>query len=328
MAFTSGTATSWSDLLDALHAFVTGDPLTPGRDWTEQLALQTSVRSGAPYREVVYKNIGISGTETILVGISENVTMPGWYLNSYVTWITDQDWWDNGGCSNEYPVLALIASNLPYWFVSNAQRIMGVVKCGSVYQSFYLGFANRLADPDSYPFPYYVAGSCGSTYDVPYDDITNFTQFCISPRISWSGAETGYSPECACQVVSPANIYFSAMAEYDRLRMLPFPYHYKPSTWSAWSNKIGRDTNGRWMIYPVYASSMSHGVLFALDGMAWIPGKNLQAEDELNVGGDRWLLFPNCFRTSTGNFMAMKTEETVTWTTTSSSTTTTTTTAA
>lgn len=336
MAYTTGTAASWRDLMTTIITWLTDTPATPGRDWTVELSQERPSLPG--YYEKVLSNTGISELESVVVGIAEYYggLRQGWQFNVYTSWLAGQAWNANYGQHGSntwnstyggytyHPHVPLITDNITYWIASNKQRIMGVFKCGSRYESFYLGFGNRLGTSANYPYPYYAAGSGGALID--YADETNEHRYCISPRIQWA-YEGGYSTGCRAFVVSPSNTFLGNQAYYDYLRMQPHAYVFYP--YDSWTNNIGRDTNGRWPVFPVYAISQNFGAMFSLDGMCWLPGVFLQAEDRLNIDGEEWIVFPNIFRTSAGNFMAMNTGEassiTTTTTTTTSSTTTTTT---
>jgi hypothetical protein len=58
--------------------------------------------------------------------------------------------------SGAYLVLADLA--LEYWFFITSQRIIGVVRVGTGYFNFYLGWGNRFATESEYPYPMIVAG--------------------------------------------------------------------------------------------------------------------------------------------------------------------------
>ena len=65
MAFSGKiTAANHADLLAKVTNFITGDPGTPGRDWT--VARQDSLAWGPA---TVFRNTGLSGSEEVYVGL-------------------------------------------------------------------------------------------------------------------------------------------------------------------------------------------------------------------------------------------------------------------
>ena len=65
MAFSGKiTAANHADLLAKVTNFITGDPGTPGRDWT--VARQDSLTWGPA---TVFRNTGLSGSEEVYVGL-------------------------------------------------------------------------------------------------------------------------------------------------------------------------------------------------------------------------------------------------------------------
>ena len=65
MAFSGKiTAANHADLLAKVTSFITGDPGTPGRDWT--VARQDSLTWGPA---TVFRNTGLSGSEEVYVGL-------------------------------------------------------------------------------------------------------------------------------------------------------------------------------------------------------------------------------------------------------------------
>lgn len=346
MAETHGTVTNWSDLLTALHAFITGTPATPGCDWTEAMVKRDCINPTASgCKEVVYQNTGLSDDTTITIGIREysGSLRQGWTLNVYPVWLTGQDW--NGNSSStlfdvysttyngymEHPCVPLLPDNMSYWFTSNKQRIMGIIKTGSTYQTFYLGFGIPMGPPTAYPMPLAAIGSGYNCIDVT--DVTDVHRFSIAP---WLARTDYYSTNYrfGAMIVTPSSTFVNAMSMYDKVRFLPFP------TGAYGSNEMetedlnadnmiwasGRDIRGQWQIMPVYIVTVTLGALMSLDGMCALPSYGLQAEDELNIDGTLWLAIHNIHRTSTKDWMAFCTDQTITWTTTSTSTTTTTTT--
>jgi hypothetical protein len=56
------------------------------------------------------------------------------------------------------------SGTITYWFSATGRRVYGVLKIGTSYLSFYLGFLNPFAAASEYPYPLYIAG-CTAQFD-------------------------------------------------------------------------------------------------------------------------------------------------------------------
>ena len=176
-AFQTGVVANHREFMTTLYDFLTGAPATPGRDWTSLMYENTKNNAssepfGSNCKQFVLKNIGVSGTEVVIIGFRGwEYSAGGGYgmdLNGYITWTAGQLWNDNSGDHgftsydstwhrfSKHPQLPLMNDSMQYWFVSNQQRVFIAVKTASFYQSAYLGFGNRFGTPSQYPYPLLV----------------------------------------------------------------------------------------------------------------------------------------------------------------------------
>jgi len=317
MAFTSGSVSGFAGatgLLQALLDFVTGAPGTPGRDWTV-LKNENTKDSGDPgtepfgstCKQVVLKNIGLSAVEEVLVGIREWQYLPsnawGWDLNAYTTWQSGFLWnwnWVDSGLTvydatweryTNHPMLPLLDDTMYYWFYSNRQRIMGIVKVSSNYESFYIGFGNRFGSPSQYPYPLLVIGSMYGNYSYSSTGGTHTSVF-------WPfKTTTGACPI----IVSPMNTY-NTSATYKGY------YYFIPThDFSDPGLALKKTTNSKVVLQPIYVV-VDSDTYMSLDNVVWTPSLGIQSEDTFVIGGDTWRIFQNAFRNDWQDFGAMKEE--------------------
>jgi len=319
MAFTSGTVTKFSGpdgLLSALFDFVTGDPDTPGRDWTTLMNENTKTNV-LPFEEpfadqckqVILKNKGISGQESVIIGIREwkhpVKDAHGWDLNGYLFYTTGQDWnfnhihhgrtaydvtWQH---FTQHPMIPLIDDTMYYWFYANAQRIVAVIKVQSNYESMYLGFGRRLGNPSDYPTPMAVIGSTFS--NRIFTDSTAYHNFIIGPY--------HYINCYQHWIVDPANVYriCHGRHSWNDLGTIIIPrgdYNDRDC--------MDRTRTGSNLITPCYvAQPIQNDLYMDLDGVFHVVGTGVQSEDTLTWDNGTLRIFQNIFRTNHYDFMGV-----------------------
>ena len=146
MAWTSGTATDYLDLLTRLKAFVTEQMLPANERW------QVMRWVPGPPAELVLKGVGLAGTDEIYVAIQTETSSDygNWKLRGYVTYNPGVAFDAQYNSSQTYYAL-LTLSAMPYWFVANGRRIVVVVKTGTYYECVHLGMFLPYATPAQYP---------------------------------------------------------------------------------------------------------------------------------------------------------------------------------
>jgi hypothetical protein len=148
MAFTSGTATDYLDLLNRLKAFVTQDMLPANERWSVLRWVP------GPPAELVLQGPGLAGTDQINVGIlsEAGADYGNWKLRGFVGWNPAQTFDGQYNPSGTFYAL-LMASAMPYWIVANGRRIVMVAKTGTYYEMMHLGLFLPYATPGQYPYP-------------------------------------------------------------------------------------------------------------------------------------------------------------------------------
>ena len=119
-------------------------------------------------REVQLQGPGNAGTDEIYVGILEvrdtDALVFNWQLFGFTGFNGAFDLVDQPGFSYDEPneiasFVPLTNASIECWFHVTPRALSGVLRIGSTYSSFYIGFLNPFATPTEYPYPLYIAGS-------------------------------------------------------------------------------------------------------------------------------------------------------------------------
>lgn len=289
MGWHTGTATDFKDLLNQLQAAATVD------GWT----VQSYTTGGASPNtdQLIMKGPGLGVGFEVQIGIR---TFQDTTNNFFC--------WDGYGFTaydssrlllsqiNISPavVMRLWDASIPYWISISDRRVIVVAKCSNTYHSIHLGFIDPFSSPIEYPFPFYLA-SDSSTHD----------QFGTAGSFDWSIANPGLN---AAYVRDPQGIWCKVcitgdgsggFGPFGASRYTIWPY-YAPDNgtdnWTAPPNQqfeaqnVSADAIPTMNCY-VMACFDKGGVLGVLEGVYWVPGHGLSAEQTLTVGSDTFIVF-------------------------------------
>ena len=161
MAFSGKiTAANHADLLAKVTNFITGDPGTPGRDWT--VARQDSLAWGPA---TVFRNTGLSGSEEVYVGLCAATytdgVKGGLVCKVYKafdsapggTGFLDTAYGNGTGQNGTHAFLPCWNAAMNVWIWSNKARVVIVAECNGVYANAYLGQLRRFSLPSENPWP-------------------------------------------------------------------------------------------------------------------------------------------------------------------------------
>lgn len=159
MAFTSGTATDYQDLLDQLRLYLVAEGWTqlawaPGGSLASLSTLKMR-GPGAGAGRQVFLNI-----RTVFDVVS---SVYSWQVRGAPTYDGALPW---GGQLGEQPndsYFNLWQNEIPYWFYVTDRRVIVVAKTGTNYVSLHSGFFLPWGTPVQYPFPLYTCGD----YNAP-----------------------------------------------------------------------------------------------------------------------------------------------------------------
>jgi len=313
---------------------VTGDYLygEPGEDWREEVNRNTEDNTeppdnpfGSDCKEVILSNTGISGQESVYIGIREwkyaAGNAYGWNINGYTWYNEDMLWnankidhgydlysalWENW---QEMPSIPLIDDTMDYWFFSNRQRIIVVAKVSGNYEQIYLGFGRRFGNPSDYPYPMHIGGCISGL-----NNYSNTSGFHIGIH---QGIQTdSVNPK---MMYTPGGVWWG-MSAYENQTAIKVEPRY------SWSDDgiIAPTIGGRILMYPCYlCQSFVLECYMDLDGVYLAVGTGIQAEDTIDRAQKKCIVFPNIWRNTYYDHCAIAAYDITTTTTTTSTSTTT-----
>jgi hypothetical protein len=287
MAYTSGTAANYKDLLSRMVTFAAAN------GWV--VLEQSETR-------VYLKGTGLAGLDEIYCGV-ETYEDP---VNGRYNWNLVGSWGYRAGRDlNAQPVssnsglAAYVAGHfwntaIPYWMVCTPRRIIMAAKVGTTYQTIHLGLINPPATEGQYPYPLFIGGSlCGASATAlakNYSDTmaafwstSNTTRGRLSvPGGAWGWLGNGTG--------TPLNPYVSTS--------------FLSSVYEA-TMLTGLD--GSYLLEPVSLVADSGPKIFGtIDGLVRVTGYNNTAENIITVAGVNYLVLPDGSRSGAGDFCALR----------------------
>lgn len=267
MAYTSGTASDYLDLLVRLKQFVTEDMLPAEERWSVLRWVP------GPPAELVLQGPGLAGTDEINVGI---LTVAGadygnWKLRGFVGWNGANAFDAQYNASAAYYAL-LMSDAMPYWIVANGRRIVMVAKTSTYYEMMHLGLFLPYATPAQYPYPLLVGGSYNSS--ARWSTIDAYGRHHLPKANSSSGAF--YAPTGAWTAL----------------------YSIWPNSWATGTRDC---PDGSYPLLPFVPAGLGE-----MDGCFCVPGYANAAENIVTAGGVDHLVVPDVNRTGYGDYWALK----------------------
>lgn len=161
MAFSGKlVAANHADLLAKIIDFITGDPNTPGRDWTR---LREESLEWGPAG--VFRNTGLSGAEEVNIGLYAATYTDGvkgglvckvykaFDCSEGGTDFLDTTYGNGTGEGGTHALLPCWNTAMNVWIWSNKARVMLVVESNGLYGNAYLGQFRRFSLPGENPWP-------------------------------------------------------------------------------------------------------------------------------------------------------------------------------
>jgi len=280
MAYTSGTAANYKDLLAILATFAAAN----GWSILEQSATR-----------VYFKGTGLAGLDEIYCGI-ETYEVPA---SGIYNWELMGSWgWRSGRNLEAHPrssgddkvFLYLWNSSIPYRMVATPRRIIMVAKVSTVYQFLHLGLINPIGTDAQYPYPLLIGG-CG------YSKNQNYTMTGASNAAFWGnqgqaamlsfpGGYWGYS-------------FNIGSAGQQSFRVLSFHEGYNTNIYPA--------LDGSYMLEPFYLVDYNRSSIYGnIDGLYRLSGYNNTPENIVTVSGVNYMVFPDVYRLTVDAFCALR----------------------
>lgn len=286
-------------------AFVAGDEfkINTAPKWVAERAVAGS--------EYIWRAPGNDGTSEIYSGALAFSNVGADYYNLRLGGFIG---YDSGLSFTAQPgamtrvILPLRNASIPYWFVASGRSVRVVALVSTVYEPAYLGFLEAFASPGEWAYPLMIGGAMAfasepiatstswrwsnttdehRAYPTPFTAdtmIDNAAQLRIRlPDGTWKGFG----------VISGGTIR-DANARV-------WPYHAPMSDWRA-------NLDGSYPRFPImpFSVSPSTNVWGRFEGVFCFPGFAVSAETEIIIGRERYIAFPNIYRSSSRDFFALQ----------------------
>lgn len=323
MATTTGSATSYHDLLDKLRLYLVANGWTqlawtaPG-SITAQASLQVQGPGSGSGREI-YVNI-----KTVA-----DVATPyySWRIRGATGYTSGAGEGLNPGELQDEVYFNLWQNSITYWFYVSDRRFIVVAKCSTAYVSLYAGLFLPFGTPTQYPFPLYI----GADYSKPvvWSHTNSGRQMVTNP-----GANLGTGKESSAYYRDQNGIWTAVynnrygtsndqgIGSSDAgARMWPYQPDMNNDPGTAYTSFGSSSLNtggGRafdafvatrqgerptWPCMIIRGDQSPPGVL---DGLLAVPGGGMASEQTLTVGDDTYRAFQNIQRSSGNDFFLVK----------------------
>lgn len=313
MTWITGTATDFKDLLDQVRSNAVSE------GWTEE---RYTTGGAAPHTdELILQGPGFGTGYEVYFGIRTYEDS----INNYRCWdILGYTSFDSGrifdqqlGVSPAPVVMRLWDATITFWMSISDRRIVLIAKCSNTYHSMYAGFIDPFSDPIEYPYPMYV-GSDAASYGTFGNTDSEVRAMCFP------GNEAAYLREGSGVWRVVANYSgdgLNGWAGFSPGEYVIWPYAAPAGIVTGSTNAdYGKPNYAQFELIPgttdtlpmintyVTAHFDGGGILGVLEGVMWIPGNTLSAEQELTVGGDTYQVFIAISRSleSPSQFYAIK----------------------
>lgn len=310
MAWETGSATDYDDLLDKLITFLTTDTglVAAGQNWTV-LKDEEPVSD----RYVYLLGPGLAGVDEIHVNLRRFYAASSgaynWELRGATSYDGGVDYDAQPGTSDK-SFLCLSNGTMTYWFFANGRRFMIIAKIGTVFISGYCGFILPYALPSEYPYPLFIGGTSD-------DETMLYTQSGLATSAFWkggyvvptSGVTTGVKLRTPGGFWMPFNqSLISGFGGDDSGKIWPY---WSKLTYNNDDDGIGnltKNLDGSYTLLPIilYTHTYTVRAIFGeLDGIFHVPGQDLNSEDTITISADVYLCFQNAEDVQRNDFAAI-----------------------
>lgn len=315
MAFTTGTATDYHDLLLKLKDWLS---ITVGwtvEQWTpppsgilSQAVLIISAPGGGVNRRPYCQFRTFGNASTPYYSIEMRVASNYELSKTFTTQLEIS------------PAVYLSSSNasMTYWFYANSRRVIIVCKIGSSYVSAYAGMYLAFALPNEQERPFYIGAN---TTDITMQASSNsfMNNFIADPGqncayvlnrvFSWRGIYNR-DPLSSSDLAAYVNSIYDVSIWPKKSAPSSLGYTGGSFTGNGFTN-MRPNANGEvpliqcHIIDPLENSNYG-AIMGALDGVFALPGFNKITEQVISVGAQNFRIFQNGIRSSLNHFMAIQ----------------------
>lgn len=286
MAFTSGTAANYKDLLAVMTT------MAAANGWVILEQSET---------KVYLKGTGAAGLDEIYVGAEtyENPTSGIYNWNLFGSWgyragREFSKMPHSSYSTNWIPTGCFWNTSIDYWIACDTRRIIVAAKIGTTYQMVHLGFITPVGTDAQYPYPLLLGGVYKSNaYGYQATAIASFwstvaagidTGLLCLPSGSWGKLNTSTSENTTNQTVQVEHLL---MSEYTDLLDSP---------------------DGSYLLEPIYLTAVgsNRNTYGLIEGLFKVSGYNNTSENIITVDGVNYIVFQDCYRSGFGDFCALR----------------------
>ncbi|MEC5319043.1 hypothetical protein VSX61_08845 [Brenneria populi subsp. brevivirga] len=319
MAWETGTAANERELLQKLDAFLTSNAelVASGENWT-QIYADTIAATSTTVERLAYAWVapGSAGADQIYIGARSSNSIGsdiyniyfagGTYFNPDVFSDAENIW---SGMVNGSPRVGCCCENLTfkYWFIANGRRFIVLTRLtNAIFSSAYCGFMLPTVTPLEYPYPLVIAGSLDATLNR-YSITTNYNTSIVDPCVR--NCYLMYPDQGWRDFKGSANTDYSDSSATYRFLMPRAAPRYQTYS-SPVLTSLAASPGDTFPLWPVeFRTNESAGINFfgAYDGVYWLPGVGVTAEDIITDADNRqFLVARNANRTTTLDYFAVE----------------------
>lgn len=323
MATTTGTATSYHDLLDKLRIYLVAQGWTQ-KAWsapgsiTAVASLQMMAPGSGTGREI-YVNIKTQADATS--------GFYSWRVRGATGYTAGAAEGANPGELQSDVYFNLWQNSITYWFYVSDRRFIVVAKCSTAYISLYAGLFLPFGTPTQYPFPLFIGADYGK--QCSWSQVNSARRmFCDPGGDLPSGLDSNAyyrTPGGTWQGIvnhdASANNDYGQSFTTGQARMWPYSGDHFVSTNSTYyefgaslagaasgralDNFVTTRQGERWL-WPVQIIKADEAPPGVLEGVFCVPGVGMAAEQVITAGGAAHKAFQNISRASGNDFFVIK----------------------
>jgi hypothetical protein len=300
MAFTSGTATNYHDLLDIMKNYLVS------QGWTVLAYTLGATLNDDSELHIQFPGVNsYSGVLNIRTRHNVGAGYYGYQSTVSKTYNPSVAW---GSQVSESPAVFtnMWDQSLGYWMYVNDRRIILSVKVSSVYASAFWGMFLPFATPDEYPYPYYIGSNFSALSDFTpaigsvYNPINVFiaspgvlSAYYYSRNESWKLVQNNSITDEETGRIWPhgnMGIRDTGLYSYD--------------TWLANSRPNAANET---LVIPCHIVSHNEKTMIGvLDGVHAIPGFGKGTEQQAVLGSRTFRIFQDMSKTLDSSYMAIE----------------------
>lgn len=330
MAFTTGTATDFHDLLNKLRLYLVA------QGWTQLAWVAPATLADQAILHV--RGPGAGAGKQVFASIrSSSDAVAGFYswdMRMAVNYDGAVPWGSQLSQSPSEVYFNTWQNAMNYWFFVNDRRFVVVAKCSTNYMSMHMGFFLPWGTPAQYPFPLCVAGDFfekqphsynyasrrmfvdPGRYDTnPYGD-QRATMHVRTPggdwyptgnhgRSSFNNLPTGVSkgPGCVMWPYHPGYGGGGGVAAFESSR---WGGGSGSGSQSSGFETIVPTQQGERALMPCMIIPGDQAPLGVLDGVYAVGGSGLVTEQQITIGARTFRVFQNIARNSPDDFFCVE----------------------